>query len=116
VKASCSKSLGSDDIGFRLGFWTYSVSVVPWIRSNEANGAKHNFMKTKRTYYLETLSPEKRKEVARLGGLKSSLDRARMSANGKKGGMKVAQNKAHMRRIAQLGVEARRRKALALCG
>jgi uncharacterized protein len=49
------------------------------------------------------MTPEKRKEIARLGGLSVSKDKARMAEIGRTGGVKVSQDKEHMATIGRNG-------------
>ena len=65
-------------------------------------------MSEKKRVGLAAMSPEKRKEIARLGGLATSRDRQQMSENGKKGGAAVSQNREHMSKIGRQGGNASR--------
>ncbi len=47
--------------------------------------------------------PERHAEIGRRGGLKVSSDRAHMAAIGRKGGAKVSQNREHMSAIGRIG-------------
>ena len=52
---------------------------------------------------------EKRREVARSGGLTTSRNRSHMSAIGKKGGATTSQNREHMAQIGRKGGLAKKK-------
>ena len=56
------------------------------------------------------MSPENRKRVAQLGGLKVSENRKHMAEIGRKGGLSISEDRDHMSEIGKKGGSTPRKK------